>query len=119
MLDLCMFAEGSEHQEELSAVGDTGKVEAFLPQSTVRLGPRSSGRPGVRTEQVHDDRVRYEGFHHGSSYLEHVDFLAAVRAGGRAAVSLDDGLRSVAMGVAAQRSIEQGRPVTIDEVLAE
>ncbi|MGZ6887795.1 MAG: Gfo/Idh/MocA family protein [Acidimicrobiia bacterium] len=26
MLDLCMFAEGSEHQEELSVVGDAGKV---------------------------------------------------------------------------------------------
>jgi myo-inositol 2-dehydrogenase / D-chiro-inositol 1-dehydrogenase len=119
LLDLCMFAEGSEHQEELSAVGDTGKVEAFLPQSTVRLGRRSGGRPGVRIEEVRDDRVRYEGFHHGSSYLEHVDFLAAVRAGAPAGVSLADGLWSVAMGVAGQRSIEQGRPVTLDEVLGE
>ena len=119
LLDLCMFAEGSEHQEELSAVGDQGKVEAFLPQSTVRLGQRPGGRRGVHTEVVHDERVRYQGFHHGSSYLEHVDFLAAVRAGGPAAVSLADGLLSVAMGVAAQRSIEQARPVTLDEVLAE
>ena len=118
LLDLCMFAEGSEHQEELSAVGDAGKVEAFLPQSTVRLGSRSTGRGGVRSEQVHDDRVRYEGFHHGSSYLEHLDFLAAVRGRGRAAVSLADGLLSVAVGVAAQRSIEEGRVVTLDEVLA-
>ncbi len=119
LLDLCMFAEGSEHQEELSAVGELGKVEAFLPQSTVRLGSRAKGRRGVVTEQVHDDRVRYEGFHHGSSYLEHLDFLAAVRSGGRAAVSLDDGLLSVAIGIAAQRSIDEDRPVTLDEILAD
>jgi myo-inositol 2-dehydrogenase/D-chiro-inositol 1-dehydrogenase len=118
LLDLCMFAEGSEHQEELSAVGDKGKVEAFLPQSIVRIGQRAAGRRGVHTDEVHDDRVRYEGFHHGSSYLEHVDFLDAVRGRGQVAVSLADGLLSVAVGVAAQRSIVEGRPVTLAEVLA-
>jgi predicted dehydrogenase len=118
-LDLCMFAEASEHQEELAVVGDLGKAEAFLPSSEVRWGRRVDGRAGIHREIAHDARVAHEGFHHGSSYLEHLDFLAAVRAGGPAAVSLADGLWSVAMGVAAQRSIEQGRPVTIDEVLAE
>ncbi len=82
-LDLCMFAEGSEHQEELSVVGDAGKVEAFLPSCEVRVGTRAGGRPGVRSETVHDGRVAHEGFHHGSSYLEHVDFLEAVRSGER------------------------------------
>lgn len=118
MLDLCMFAEASEHQEELSAVGDLGKIEAFLPQSIVRTGLRRTGRPGVRTEEVHETRVRYEGFHHGSSYLEHLDFIDACRNGSPPKVSLEDGLVSVAMGVAAHRSIEEGRPVGMDEVLA-
>ena len=116
-LDLCMFAEASEHQEEISVVGDVGKVEAFLPSGEVRVGARQRGRPGVRSEIVHDDRVAYEGFHHGSSYLEHLDLLAAVRSGGRPAVSLEDGLLSVAMGVAAHRSIDEARPVTLAEVL--
>jgi len=117
LLDLCMFAEASEHQEELSVVGDRGKVEAFLPGAEVRVGRRDGGRRGVRSEVVHDDRVRYEGFHHGSSYLEHVDFVTAVREGGRPAVGLEQGLLSVAMGVAAHRSIDEGRPVALDEVL--
>ena len=38
--------------------------------------------------------------------------------GGEAAVSLADGLTSVAVGVAAQLSIATGRSVTIDEVLS-
>jgi len=119
LLDLCMFAEASAHQEELAVVGDAGKLEAFLPDSTVRTGRRSSGPAGVVTEVVHDPRVRHEGFHHGSSYLEHLDFLAAVRSGGRPAVGLDDGLWSVATGVAAHRSIDERRPVDLAEVLAE
>jgi len=119
LLDLCMFAEASEHQEELLVVGDRGKVEAFLPSSTFRSGERERGRPGVHSEEVHDDRVAYEGFHHGSSYLEHLDFLAAVRSGGAPAVGLADGLLSVAVGVAAHRSIDEGRAVLVDEVLAD
>ena len=119
LLDLCMFAEGSVHQEEVVVVGDVGKVEAFLPDSTLRTGRRADGRDGVTTEAVHDPRVRHEGFHHGSSYLEHLDFLAAVRGGARPTVGLDDGLWSVAAGVAAHRSIDEGRPVALAEVLGE
>jgi predicted dehydrogenase len=119
LLDLCMFAEGSVHQEEVVVVGDVGKVEAFLPDSTLRTGRRADGRDGVTTETVHDPRVRHEGFHHGSSYLEHLDFLAAVRGGARPTVGLDDGLWSVAAGVAAHRSIDEGRPVPLAEVLGE
>ena len=117
-LDLCMFAEGSEHQEEISVVGDTGKVEAFLPSCEVRVGPRATGRAGVRAETVRDPRVAHEGFHHGSSYLEHVDFLAAIRAGTPPAVDVEAGMLSVAMGVAAHRSIDEARAVTVAEVLA-
>jgi predicted dehydrogenase len=119
LLDLCMFAEASEHQEEISVVGPRGKVEAFLPDTTVRVGLRGAGRAGIRSEAVHDDRVAYEGFHHGSSYLEHLDLIDAVRTGSAPAVSLEDGLLSVAMGVAAHRAIERGVPVLIEEVLAD
>ncbi len=31
MLELCMFAEGARYQEEISAVGPSGKIEAFVP----------------------------------------------------------------------------------------
>ncbi len=117
-LDLCMFAEGSAHAEELAVVGDEGKVEAFLPSSELRVGRRDQGLLGVRTDVVHDPRIGYEGFHHGASYLEHVDFLAAVQSGQPAAIGPREGLWSVAVGVAAHRSIESGRAVALDEVLS-
>jgi predicted dehydrogenase len=116
-LDLCMFAEGSENQEELSVVGDLGKVEAFLPSAEVRVGLRRGWRDGVVSEVVVDERVAHEGFHHGSSYLEHLDFLAAVRDRTEPVVTVADGLASVAVGVAAQIALAEHRVVELAEVL--
>ncbi|XVE57628.1 hypothetical protein DITRI_Ditri04bG0105400 [Diplodiscus trichospermus] len=121
MLDLCMFAEGSKNEQEISVVGDTGKGEAFVPESIVRVGSRADGRDGVQTLKAEEERIKYEGLHHGSSYLEHLNFLSAIREQGAKtpAVDLHDGLISVAIGVAAQLSIEKSRFVSIEEVLDE
>ncbi len=118
MLDLCMFAEATRHSEEVAAVGDRGKIEALLPQSVVRIGRRGEHFVGdvPETPVVHH-AIGHEGYHHGSSYLEHVAFLDAVRSGSEPAVSVEDGLWSVAVGVAAHRSIEERRPVEMAEVL--
>ncbi|KAL8091248.1 uncharacterized protein LOC141698284 [Apium graveolens] len=118
MLDLCMFAEGSKNEQEISVVGDIGKGEALVPENIVRFGIRKNGRDGVQTLKAVDGRIKYDGLHHGSSYLEHLNFLAAIKAKGSEppAVDLNDGLISVAIGVAAQLSIEKGRFVTIEEV---
>jgi predicted dehydrogenase len=124
MLDLCMFAEASTNEQELVAVGSAGKVEAFVPEGRVVVGRRApvrpDGWPGTPTietlDAAHDDRVAWNGYHHGASYLEHVDFAAAIRGGTRPLVTVEEGLWSVAVGAAAHRSIELGRPVTIAEM---
>ena len=116
-LELCMFAEATTSSEELAIVGEEGKAEAFLPSGEFRLGHRADGWGAVDTRVVTDDRVLVEGFHHGASYLEHLDFAAAVRNGTRALVSAEDGYWSVVMGVAAQRAITERRVVEIAEVL--
>ncbi|XP_071724110.1 uncharacterized protein [Rutidosis leptorrhynchoides] len=117
MLDLCMFAEGSKNEQEISVVGETGKGEAFVPENIVRFGTRVEGRDGVQTLKAEDDRIKYDGLHHGSSYLEHLNFLSAVKGAKGLGVELQDGLMSVAIGVAAQLSIEKGRFVSIAEVI--
>lgn len=119
MLDLCMFAEGSKNEQEISVIGDIAKGEAFVPESIVRLGTRVDGREGVQTLKAEDHRIKYDGLHHGSSYLEHLNFLSAIKGKGIKVptVDLHDGLISVAIGVAAQLSIETGRFVQIEEVL--
>ena len=117
MLDLCMFAEGGENQEELVAVGDRGKVEARLPSGLVLTGPRDGDWFSPTAEIATDARIAHTGTHHGASYLEHLEFLSAIRHGTPTRVSAYDGLLAVAMGVAAQRSIEEASPVGISEVM--
>jgi predicted dehydrogenase len=63
-----------------------------------------------------DPRVAHTGFHHGASYLEHLAFIGCIRAGEPAPVTAYDGLMSVALGVAAHRSIDERRPVHIAEL---
>jgi myo-inositol 2-dehydrogenase/D-chiro-inositol 1-dehydrogenase len=115
MLDLCMFAEGSTNEQELAVTGDIAKVEAFVPGGNLRIS-RRDGSP-VEDIAVHDDRITYEGLHEGSSYLEHLDFMQAMRDGTPPKVTLADGLASVAIGIAAHRSIDDRRPVDLAEVL--
>lgn len=114
MLDLCMFAEATHNQEEISVVGDAGKVEAALPENVLRTGRRGEHWiGGVEITAVHDPSIAYHGHHHGSSFVEHGRFCDATRNGTAPEVTLHDGLRSVAVGAAAHRSIDEGRPITL------
>jgi len=114
-LDLCMFAEASRNQEEIAATGDAGKVECFVPESTLVVGRRHPR--ALRREPVPvDAAILRAGGHHGATYFEHRAFLDAVRSGGPAPVSAADGRRAVAMGLAGERSIALGRPVELAEL---
>ena len=129
MLDLCMFAENSVDNEHIVVVGDEGKLESLLPSLTLRHGRREDwgrrdawGQPsgtqrGVSVRRVWDPSIRYAGFHFGASYIEHVRFAAAIREGRPAEIGLEEGLRAVATGLAAHKSIDEGRVVSISEVL--
>jgi myo-inositol 2-dehydrogenase/D-chiro-inositol 1-dehydrogenase len=114
-LDLCMFAEGSHNEQELCAVSALAKVEAFVPQGVVRVGDRAT-RQVRELDASHNPDIRYEGFHHGASYLELAAFAVAVRTGSPASVTVDDGYWSVATGIAAHHSIDQARPVLLDDL---
>ncbi len=118
MHDLCMFAEATHHQEEVSVVGDRGKIEALLPEGLIRTGIRGEHRIGSVAERRADEsHIAYQGLHHGSSYVEHLRFFDAIKGTNPIEVSLEDGLWSVAMGVAAHRSIETGRAIAMSEVM--
>ncbi len=117
LLDLCMFAEATHNQEEVSVVGDKGKVEALIPENVLRTGRRGEHWIGAVEVDVVDDIAGHQGLHHGSSYQEHELFLAAVLSGGQPEVTLDDGLMSVAVGIAAHVSIAEARPVYLSELI--
>lgn len=122
-LDLCMFAEGSWWQEAFSVVGDKAKVECLVPAShgyeeevisEVIISPRTEQKSPERRLVPVDARVLEAGAHHGSTYYEHQRFREVILGRGQVEVSLDDGLKAVAMGMAAEISIREHRVVEID-----
>jgi predicted dehydrogenase len=115
-LDLCMFAEASRNEQEISVVGDRGKVEAAIPgDGSVHVGSRSD-RSVVAVPATIDESVGHVGFHFGASYVELARFRDAVLAGTPPEVDVHAGLMSVAIGVAAHRSIDEGRPIMMSEL---
>jgi myo-inositol 2-dehydrogenase/D-chiro-inositol 1-dehydrogenase len=122
MLDLCMFAEGSYWQEAISAVGDKARIEALIPgparfapdgkerRSEIVISPRDTKIERREPIEV-DHSILSAGDHHGSTYFQHVKFNRMVREGGAPEVSLEDGLKSVMMGAAAEESARSGRAV--------
>ena len=117
-LDLSMFAEGSQNEQEICVVGDKAKIEAMMPDSVVRIGTRKGGRDGVVEIQVTQPDGVVPGFHGGASFLEHCAMQDAIRKGLKAGVSLKDGLISVAVGQAAHVSIAEKRIVDLSEILS-
>ena len=126
MLELCMFAEGSKWQEEISAVGPKGKIEALVPgpgrfwpkllgpppTPQLILSPRAPKGPLISEVPV-DPTLLAAGDHNGSTFFQHQRFNAVVRGEGAVEVTLKDGKRAVEMGLAAQRSAATGQAVTL------
>jgi predicted dehydrogenase len=131
MLELCMFAEGSRWQEEISAVGVRGRIETRVPGPSrfwdhsagpepvpeVVVSPRSPVGPVVTQVPV-DPELLQAGDHHGSTFYQHQKFLQVVRGEQTdVEVSLNDGKMAVLMGMAAQTSMIENRMVSLSEYL--
>ena len=127
MLELCMYADGSKWQEEITAVGPSGKIEAMVP-GPGRFWPTHLGVPptpcviasprhpkGPQEVEVPVDPTLLEaGDHNGSTFYQHVKFLEVVRGEAEPEVTLNDGAMAVKMGLAAQKSAETGEAVRLD-----
>ena len=129
MLELCMFAEGSRYQEEITAVGPHGKIEALVP-GPGRFWPKHLGAPPlpkiiesprqpsgpIETIIPVDDSLLAAGDHNGSTFYQHLKFLELVR-GQRTLpeVSVHDGKMAVLMGMAVQQSIASGQSVELNQ----
>ncbi len=128
-LELCMFAEGSRYQEEISVVGDKGKVECLVPGPgrfwpTETLGeppvaqvissPRNPKGPKQIDVPV-DPALLEAGDHNGSTFYQHQKFQRAILGEQEVEVSLEDGLKAVVIGLAAQEAIRTHRVVTFSD----
>jgi myo-inositol 2-dehydrogenase/D-chiro-inositol 1-dehydrogenase len=136
-LELCMFAEGSRHQEEIIVTGMKGRVEAYLPENKVFLYQRptpnglwkdKSKPPPSESfseeifdcsdlRQVYDfaDSIpkMHSGYHYCSTAIEWKFLIDAINESndGRPfapKVTLDDGIKAVEMGIASMVNISNG-----------
>jgi predicted dehydrogenase len=125
MLDLCMFAQGSRYEQEVCAIGKRGKLECLIPGPVelwkdqqppprVVLSPRHPVGP-VDSEIEIDPEILAAGSHSGSTYYQHLGFQEAIRGNGPVEVGIEDGLKAVVIGMAAQESARSGRVVEITD----
>jgi predicted dehydrogenase len=128
LLELCMFAEGSRYLEEISVVGPLGKIECRVPGPT-RFWPAALGAPpvaqlvvsprqpaGPREMQIPVPAdLLAAGDHNGSTFFQHRGFFDVVRgvAGQPVDVTLEDGLKAVLIGLAAEASARSGEAVDL------
>lgn len=112
VLDLCMFAEGSQQQEEISVVGPKGKIEVKIPAAEITWSPRDRSGPIIEAVDTPAEALA-AGDHHGATYFQQRDFHAALVHGSQPLITARDGYRSVVIGEAAQQSIATGQPVDI------
>lgn len=131
-LELCMFAEGSRHQEEIIVTGTKGRLEAYLPENKVYLFQRPSKEvwsdrsvPPPKhsinevvfdcsdVKSVHginNEIPTHGGYHYCSTAIEWYHLLNQIRRhrnGGsfEPHVSLQDGLRAVEIGIHATSAL--------------
>lgn len=131
-LELCMYAEGSRHQEEIIVTGTKGRLEAYLPENKVYQYQRPSHEtwkdrsvpppPESIVESIHDcsdvkdvhgiesDIPTHAGYHYSSTAIEWyylVRAMAVHKLTGvwKPKVSLEDGMRAVQIGIQATLAI--------------
>ncbi len=124
-MDLCMFAEGSDPQEVITAVGDDGKLVVRLPgpdrfwpdtppkHAEMAYMPRNPEPATIETIAV-DEKLLAAGDHHGGTYYQHAQFANVIRTGAPVEVSVYNGAIAVAIGLAAEQSIKTGEAVKLN-----
>ncbi len=112
VLELCMFAEGSEQQTSIHTIGARGKIEVSIPSGEIIVSPRD--RSGLSKEFVSVPAdILAAGDHHGATYHQLSAFQDCLLESRPPIVTALDGYRAVAMGAAAQQSIQSGTPIPI------
>jgi len=126
-LELCMYADGSRHQEEIIVTGTKGRLEAYLPENKVykfkrptqkewtdRTIPPDPVKPTIydcSVEDVHGLTIpSHGGYHYSSTSVEWYNLIQThrryIETGlWKPQVSLHDGLRAVEIGLEATRAI--------------
>jgi myo-inositol 2-dehydrogenase / D-chiro-inositol 1-dehydrogenase len=119
MLDLSMFAEGAENQEEITAVGDKARLDCLIPTGDLVFSPRTGFMQPKAVTREHiavDAQALNAGHHHGATFYQHQKFYSALVDNTPVEVTATDGLMAVAIGTAAEISAREHRVVAMSEL---
>jgi hypothetical protein len=119
MLDLSMFAEGAENQEEITAVGDKARLDCLIPTGDLVFSPRTGFMQPKAVTRAHvavEAQALNAGHHHGATYYQHQKFYSALVDNAPVEVTATDGLMAVAIGTAAEISAREHRVVEMSEL---
>jgi myo-inositol 2-dehydrogenase/D-chiro-inositol 1-dehydrogenase len=119
MLDLSMFAEGAENQEEITAVGDKARLDCLIPTGDLVFSPRTGFMQPKAVTRAHiavDAQALNAGTHHGATFYQHQKFYSALVDNAPVEVTATDGLMAVAIGTAAEISAREHRVVEMSEL---
>ncbi|QGQ48312.1 Gfo/Idh/MocA family protein [Metabacillus sediminilitoris] len=122
--NLCMFSP--TFYEELVICGDKGRLKASENEDFLSAKrPRNhleilcgEEKPSRLMTPAYPDHIETSG-HGGATYYEHVYFIDNIENKQTTTATVEDGLWSVLVGLAAEQSIKLGKAVMIEEILKE
>lgn len=131
-LDICMFAEGSEDQSQLCAVGDKGKIEVFLPKNKILISKRPDNEDKINNiphnienkliEEYYlqeDEEIIQLGYNFGGTYWQHFNYLQSLKFSKKANVDYKQGLIAVIIAIAIELSIKENRLINLSELISD
>ena len=120
--NLCMFAP--LFHEEIVICGNQGRIQAFeqedfLAGKKIRCGfeMHCANRIPSRTAVPQHPALIQESGHNGSTFFEHVSFIDTIEGRESSAATVEEGLWSVIVGVAAEEAARAGSAVYIADLL--
>jgi myo-inositol 2-dehydrogenase / D-chiro-inositol 1-dehydrogenase len=115
-LDLCMFLPHG-CREQISVSGSHACIYGF-DQPNEHLEIVAGSRELDRTVEPRARKnIAGTGAHSGSTYYEHLEFYRCIRNGTPPPVTALDGLWSLVIGLMAEESIREKRPVELPDVM--
>ncbi|MCX7016610.1 MAG: Gfo/Idh/MocA family oxidoreductase [Candidatus Sumerlaeota bacterium] len=111
-VQLC-FYPSSPYGRQFQFIGSRGEILGNAHDRIIELHRRAKGSRPVKF----DLSAESQGKHYGGDQRQVEAFLRAVQENRESLATGLDGLRSVAVGLAMEKSIEEDRPVRLDEIM--
>ena len=121
---LCMFSP--QFYEELMLCGDEGHLRAYEcsdylpgPKAKTNLEIKLGEKSASRISQPCYPTYIEESGHGGATFFEHRYFIDTIEGKETSVATAEEGFWSIVVGYAAQKSIELGTPIDVNELLKE